>query len=70
MAFSQVVHILQQQFRVIKGVQIIYNEQCPLESDLVILLSEDGIRLSFDSSSQRLKVIEVTDMSKVKLTYW
>ncbi|XP_077517216.1 phagosome assembly factor 1 isoform X2 [Amblyomma americanum] len=69
MAFSQVVHILQQQFRVIKGVQIIYNEQCPLESDLVILLSEDGIRLSFDSSSQRLKVIEVTDMSKVKLTY-
>ncbi|XP_075742700.1 phagosome assembly factor 1 isoform X2 [Rhipicephalus microplus] len=69
MAFSQVVHILQQQFRIIKGVQIIYNEQCPLDSDLVILLSEDGIRLSFDSSSQRLKVIEVTDMSKVKLTY-
>ncbi|KAH9372862.1 phagosome assembly factor 1 isoform X2 [Haemaphysalis longicornis] len=69
MAFSQVVHILQQQFRVIKGVQIIYNEQCPLDSDLVILLSEDGVRLSFDSSSQRLKVIEVTDMSKVKLTY-
>ncbi|XP_075546705.1 phagosome assembly factor 1 isoform X3 [Dermacentor variabilis] len=69
MAFSQVVHILQQQFRIIKGVQIIYNEQCPLDSDLVILLSEDGIRLSFDSSSQRLKVIEVTDMSKVKLAY-
>ncbi|XP_065307366.1 phagosome assembly factor 1 isoform X5 [Dermacentor albipictus] len=69
MAFSQVVHILQQQFRIIKGVQIIYNEQCPLDSDLVILLSEDGIQLSFDSSSQRLKVIEVTDMSKVKLTY-
>lgn len=69
MAFSQVVHILQQQFRIIKGVQIIYNEQCPLDSDLVILLSEDGIRLSFDSSSQRLKVIEMTDMSKVKLTY-
>lgn len=69
MAFSQVVHILQQQFRIIKGIQIIYNEQCPLDSDLVILLSEDGIRLSFDSSSQRLKVIEVTDMSKVKLTY-
>lgn len=109
MAFSQVVHILQQQFRAIKGVQIIYNElvssvgvassvarvplsmQNPLASDLVIVLSEDGIKLSFDPTSQRLKVsrgppqaeglcsplpsaafqiIEVNDMTKVKLTYW
>lgn len=69
MAFSQVVHILQQQFRAIKGVQIIYNELSPLASDLVIVLSEDGIKLSFDPSSQRLKVIEVNDMAKVKLTY-
>ncbi|XP_040360971.2 phagosome assembly factor 1 isoform X3 [Ixodes scapularis] len=87
MAFSQVVHILQQQFRAIKGVQIIYNElvssvgvassvarvplslQNPLASDLVIVLSEDGIKLSFDPTSQRLKIIEVNDMTKVKLTY-
>ncbi|EEC12491.1 conserved hypothetical protein [Ixodes scapularis] len=69
MAFSQVVHILQQQFRAIKGVQIIYNELNPLASDLVIVLSEDGIKLSFDPTSQRLKIIEVNDMTKVKLTY-
>lgn len=69
MAFSQVVQILQQQFRVIKGVQIIYNELNPLSSDLLIVLSEDGIKLSFDPTSQRLKIIEVNDMAKVKLTY-
>ncbi|XP_064467360.1 phagosome assembly factor 1-like [Ornithodoros turicata] len=69
MAFSQVVHILQQQFRVIKGVQIIYSELNPLVNDLIIILSEDGIRLCFDPTSQRLKIIEVNDMSRVKLTY-
>ncbi|CAM1330314.1 C16orf70 (predicted) [Pycnogonum litorale] len=69
MSFSQTVHILQQHVQTIKGVHVIYNEQNPLGMDLVLNLSQDGIRLKFDSISQRLKVIEVYAMTKVKLKY-
>ncbi|GIX90612.1 UPF0183 protein C16orf70 homolog [Caerostris extrusa] len=69
MAFSQVVHILQQQFQTIKNVQVVYSELNPLVMDLIINLSQDGIRLIFDPLSQRLKVIEVYCMNKTKLKY-
>ncbi|GFS75760.1 UPF0183 protein C16orf70 homolog [Nephila pilipes] len=69
MAFSQVVHILQQQFQSVKNVQVIYSELNPLVMDLIINLSQDGIRLIFDPLSQRLKVIEVYCMNKTKLKY-
>ncbi|XP_042896720.1 phagosome assembly factor 1 isoform X2 [Parasteatoda tepidariorum] len=69
MAFSQVVHILQQQFQSIKNVQVLYSELNPLVMDLVINLSQDGIRLIFDPLSQRLKIIEVYCMTKTKLKY-
>ncbi|XP_055941085.1 phagosome assembly factor 1-like isoform X2 [Argiope bruennichi] len=69
MAFSQVVHILQQQFHTIKNVQVIYSELNPLVMDLIINLSQDGIRLIFDPLTQRLKIIEVYCMNKTKLKY-
>ncbi|KAK3086507.1 hypothetical protein FSP39_019366, partial [Pinctada imbricata] len=43
--------------------------QYPLQMDLVLNLSHDGIRLIFDPISQRLKIIEVNNMSKVRLKY-
>lgn len=69
MPFYQAVNILKRQDRVIKGVQVWYSNQSPLQMDLVVNLSHDGIRLIFDPVSQRLKVIEVNNMSKVKLKY-
>lgn len=69
MPFYQAVNILKRQDRVIKGVQVWYSNQNPLQMDLVVNLSHDGIRLIFDPVSQRLKVIEVNSMSKVKLKY-
>ncbi|ELT94845.1 hypothetical protein CAPTEDRAFT_124552 [Capitella teleta] len=69
MPFYQAVHILRRQDRPIKGVQVWYSDQNPLLNDLVINLSQDGIRLVFDSYSQRLKAIEVYNMIKVKLKY-
>ncbi|XP_045192190.1 phagosome assembly factor 1-like [Mercenaria mercenaria] len=69
MPFYQAVNILKRQDRVIKGVQVWYSNQGPLNMDLVIYLSQDGIRLIFDPVSQRLKVIEVNCLSKVKLKY-
>lgn len=69
MPFYQAVNILKRQDRIIKGVQVWYSDQNPLLADLVINLSQDGVRLIFDSTSQRLKIIEVYQMSKVKLKY-
>ena len=33
-------------------------------------LLDDGIKLSFDPKCQRLKMMEVYDIKKVKLKYW
>ncbi|CAG5135295.1 unnamed protein product, partial [Candidula unifasciata] len=55
MPFYQAVNILRSQDSSIKGVQVWYSEQNPLQVDLVINLSQDGIKLIFDASSQRLK---------------
>ncbi|XP_041375935.1 UPF0183 protein C16orf70-like [Gigantopelta aegis] len=69
MPFYQAVNILKRQDRIIKGIQVWYSEQQPLAMDLVLNLSQDGIKLLFDPASQRLKIIEVNNMSKVKLKY-
>ncbi|XP_046558892.1 phagosome assembly factor 1-like isoform X2 [Haliotis rubra] len=67
--FYQAVNILKRQDRIIKGIQVWYSDQNPLQMDLVLNLSHDGIKLIFDPVSQRLKIIEVNNMSKVKLKY-
>ncbi|XP_014593863.1 phagosome assembly factor 1 isoform X1 [Equus przewalskii] len=41
----------------------------PLSHDLILNLTQDGIKLLFDAFNQRLKVIEVYDLTKVKLKY-
>lgn len=69
MPVSQCVQILKKQCMVIKSVQVIYSEANPLAVDLILNLPNDGIRLIFDSSVQRLKIIEVYQMGKVKLKY-
>ena len=43
--------------------------QDPLKIDLVINLTLDGIKLIFDPINQRLKTIEVHDMTCLKLKY-
>jgi len=69
MPFYQAVNILRRQDTTIKGVQVWYSEQNPLQMDLVLNLSQDGVKLIFDPIYQRLKIIEVNSMNKVKLKY-
>ncbi|XP_049578787.1 phagosome assembly factor 1 isoform X1 [Syngnathus scovelli] len=69
MPLAQAISILQKQCRIIKNVQVLYNEQTPLSHDLMLNLTQDGIKLLFDATNQRLKVIEVYDLSKLKLKY-
>lgn len=70
MHFSSAVAAIQSQVGVIKGVEISYCDKEPLAYDLVIKLTQDGIKLVFDSVSQRLRIIEVYDLSLVRLKYW
>jgi len=69
MHFSSAVSSIQSHVGQIKGVEISYCEKNPLAYDLTIKLSQDGLKLVFDSISQRLKVIEVYDLSLVRLKY-
>ncbi|CAK8688040.1 phagosome assembly factor 1-like [Clavelina lepadiformis] len=69
MPLFQAVQILQQNCRTIRNVDVIYNDKQPFESDLQLNLVNDGVRLLFESRSQRLKIIEIYDLSKTKLKY-
>jgi len=69
MHFSSAVSSIQSHVGSIKGVEISYCDKEPLAYDLTIKLSHDGIKLLFDSTSQRLKTIEVYDLSLVRLKY-
>lgn len=64
MPLAQAISILQKHCRIIKNVQVLYSEQMPLSHDLILNLTQDGIKLLFDACNQRLKVIEVYDLSK------
>ena len=69
MHFSSAVSSIQSHVGQIKGVEISYCDKDPLAFDLSIKLSQDGIKLMFDSTSQRLKIIEVYDLGLVRLKY-
>ncbi|KAK3923140.1 UPF0183 protein [Frankliniella fusca] len=69
MHFSQAIAIIQSQVGIIKGVQVLYSDQNPLNVDLMINLPQDGVRLIFDPVVQRLKIIEIYNMKMTKLKY-
>jgi len=69
MHFSQAVATIQSLVGSVKGVQILYSDKDPLTVDLVINLTNDGIKLIFDPINQRLKTIEVHDLTLLKLKY-
>lgn len=47
----------------IKNIHLCYCDYDPLAMDVILNLTEDGIRLVFDPISQRLKIIEVSMIS-------
>uniref|UniRef100_A0A8C2YYA3 Phagosome assembly factor 1 n=1 Tax=Cyclopterus lumpus TaxID=8103 RepID=A0A8C2YYA3_CYCLU len=56
MPLAQAISILQKHCRIIKNVQVLYSEQTPLNHDLILNLTQDGIKLLFDATNQRLKI--------------
>lgn len=69
MHFSQIVETIQSQIGIIKDVEVLYNDADPLNSDLVINLTKDGIRLIFNPKNQTLKQIEIFNLKLLTLKY-
>lgn len=70
MSLYQVIQILKSNCESIKTVQLIYNDKDPIKYDYMLNLANDGIILYFDSHNQRLKLIEISDMKKLRLRYY
>lgn len=70
MSLYQVIQILKSNCETIKTVQLIYNDKDPINFDYMLNLANDGIILYFDSHNQRLKLIEISDLKKIRLRYY
>ncbi|OBT95188.1 hypothetical protein VE01_07580 [Pseudogymnoascus verrucosus] len=49
--------------------ELIYSPDHPVTEPVIVSLPTNGLRLRFDGPEQRLRLIEITDFSKSKLTY-
>ncbi|EME48974.1 hypothetical protein DOTSEDRAFT_142514 [Dothistroma septosporum NZE10] len=51
------------------AIHLSYTQSRPLSAPVVVTLPENGLRLRFDGSDQRLRLIEVLDFARTRLTY-
>ena len=61
MPLAQVIQIVKADFSNLKDVNVIYDEQRPMDKkfDLIVDLTQNGLRLRFDPLVQRLKVCNI-----------
>ncbi|XP_003373162.1 conserved hypothetical protein [Trichinella spiralis] len=57
MPLGQAIAYLQRAYQIFKGIELVYSDKDPLVSDVVVNLTNNGIKLLFDASSQLLKYI-------------
>nr|CDS21414.1 hypothetical protein EgrG_000182500 [Echinococcus granulosus] len=69
MPIHQVIEIFKRLEGIISNVDVWYSEKSPFDSDILLHLTNDGLKLHFDPRWQRLKLIEITDLSKISLRY-
>lgn len=51
------------------SIKIIYSKKTPVKSPITVVLKYNGLRLRFDGQTQKLRLIEVIEWGKMKLTY-
>eukprot|EP00164_Ancoracysta_twista_P000607 GFYU01000803.1.p1 GENE.GFYU01000803.1~~GFYU01000803.1.p1 ORF type:complete len:385 (+),score=88.50 GFYU01000803.1:285-1439(+) len=66
---SQAISYLQQNKKTTPRVEFLYSEENPLDGDMVMTLPDHGMRLRFEPVSQRLRLIEIFDVCKIRLSY-
>eukprot|EP01119_Soliformovum_irregulare_P002139 TRINITY_DN1224_c0_g1_i2.p1 TRINITY_DN1224_c0_g1~~TRINITY_DN1224_c0_g1_i2.p1 ORF type:complete len:285 (-),score=54.11 TRINITY_DN1224_c0_g1_i2:357-1211(-) len=69
MSMAEAIADIQHRNKIISHVEIKYNQIEPLANDIVLDLIQDGILLRFDSLTQRLRVVEIYNVSQVCLMY-
>ena len=62
-----VIKVLKKHCKEIKSVDLSYSEYPCDNSDIILDLALDGVRLIFSAASQRLRLIEIYDLGKVQL---
>ena len=62
-----VIKVLKKHCKEIKSVDLSYSEYPCDNSDIILDLALDGVRLIFSAASQRLRLIEIYDLGKVRL---
>ena len=62
-----VIKVLKKHCKEIKSVDLSYSEFPVDNSDIILDLAFDGVRLLFSSASQRLRLIEIYDLGKAKI---
>ncbi|VUZ52433.1 unnamed protein product [Hymenolepis diminuta] len=69
MPIHQVIEIFKRLEGTISSVDLWYSEKSPFDYDILLHLPNDGLKLHFEPMWQRLKLIEITDLTKISLTY-
>ncbi|VDM23524.1 unnamed protein product [Hydatigera taeniaeformis] len=69
MPIHQAIEIFKRLEGIITNIDVWYSEKSPFDFDILLHLTNDGIKLHFDPKCQRLKLIEITDLSKISLRY-
>ncbi|KNC82542.1 hypothetical protein SARC_05169 [Sphaeroforma arctica JP610] len=69
MTLGTTIEWLRSHSREIPQVELLYSEENPFDYDNVLRLTKNGIQLRFTSDSQRLKIVEVFDLSNLQLVY-
>lgn len=51
------------------SIKIIYSKKNPVKSPITVVLKYNGLRLRFDGQYQKLRLIEVIEWGKMRLSY-
>lgn len=68
-SLNQLISFIEAQVQLLPRVDFKYSAESPLEVDYVLHLPENGITLRVEPNSQRLRVIDIWDFSRLHLTY-
>lgn len=64
-----VLSLLRHYPRAFPSISTVYSPASPVTAPVLVVLDSNGIRLRFDGPDQRLRLIEVVDFQKCRLTY-
>ncbi len=68
-SIHEILHLLKADKKSFANIHLHYEPKAPLEGTVSIATPGNGFRLRFDGKDQRLRLIEITDFTKLRLAY-